>query len=84
MLLESNVFTELVKNRIDEIRFWRTQDKAEIDFIIQPSLALEVKLNQKSFRLSSYRNFITHYPEINLMPVTLEHDNFLDILDICC
>lgn len=64
-IFETVVFNELCyKYSIENINFWRTQDKKEIDFIIQTEnqkIAIEVKYkNQKvnfgSF-LSSYKDF---------------------------
>jgi len=62
---------------VDDIRFWRTQKKQEVDFIIQESRAYEVKYSKKAFNPSKYRYFEKKYPNI---PLDLIHlDNVLEI-----
>lgn len=41
---ETSIFNEILKKRLWKINFWRTQDKKEIDFIIN-DFPYEVKLN---------------------------------------
>ena len=52
----------------DNIRFWRTQKKHEVDFIVKDSFghaqAIEVKYNKETLRLTKYAYFQKHYPEI--------------------
>jgi len=63
--LESLAFRQFL-NRfpVDDIKFWRTQDKNELDFVIQESLAFEVKATPESFSLAKYSNFISKNPDI--------------------
>jgi predicted AAA+ superfamily ATPase len=71
-LLENAVFRQL-RERLadDEIRFWRTIQKHEVDFIIEEKQAYEVKTNLKQFKLHEYKSFFTSYPHIPLSLVTL-------------
>ena len=54
----------------DNIKFWRTPKKQEIDFIISDLMgnfkAIEVKFNIKNFRTGKYKLFKEHYPKIPL------------------
>ena len=54
----------------DNIRFWRTTDKNEVDFIIlEPNFkikAYEVKYNPKSIKYSKYNKFNTIYKNAGL------------------
>jgi len=61
-----NLVFKLLHDREDmkSINFWRTQDKNEVDFIIDKQFALEVKFNGNKFSLSSYKQFIKSYPGI--------------------
>ena len=50
-LLENAVYCFLIQHFSDEdIRFWRTQDKHEVDFIIAGRFALEVKYSGHQYR----------------------------------
>ena len=81
MLLENHIFSELTKMKIEDIKFWRTQDKNEIDFIVNESLAFEVKSNKKQFKPKQYSKFRKLYPEIPLRLITIFDDEELDGLD---
>jgi len=63
-----NLFRE--KLSVGSIKFWRTQKKQEIDFIISDfvanSEAIEVKFNKENFKVSKYNFFRERYPEIAL------------------
>ncbi len=51
---------------IEEIRFWRTTEKKEVDFVLpmqNPPLAIEVKKNSVQAKLSKYKTFTNAYPE---------------------
>ena len=74
-------FKELVKSGIEDIRFWRTQDKKEIDFIVNNSHAFEIKSNPASFKKNKYKDFTKNYPDIKLNLVTLKDQTCLAILD---
>jgi hypothetical protein len=71
--LESLAFRQFL-NRfpLDDIKFWRTQDKNELDFVIQDRLAFEVKATPESFSLSKYSNFMKKNPGIPVNVVTYD------------
>src|SRR3989338_2835605 len=70
--LENLVFTEFLKrgDSLDNIKYWRTQDKKEVDFIIGRE-AYEIKYNLKR-KASGYKKFIEQYPEIKFSMVSRE------------
>ena len=80
---ENLFFSELYKNSIENIKFWRTQDKHEIDFIIDDKQAFELKLNPRKFNSNRYERFTQAYPQIPLKLVVPEDSEELDILDFC-
>lgn len=65
--LESLVFRRLI-DRInpENIRFWRTADKHEVDFVVGDSWALEAKSSPSSFRPGKYAPFRDSYANIPL------------------
>lgn len=80
-LLENLVFKNLTREyRVDDIRFWRTQNKNEVDFIVGEKHAIEVKANIQSFDPRKYALFVQNYPDIPLECVDLEKS--LNILNL--
>lgn len=72
MLLENAVYRQLIeKNDFDEVRFWRTVQDNEIDFVVGNN-AYEVKLCAERFRKNNYNKFLENYPEIKLSIATLD------------
>ncbi|MFH1428223.1 MAG: ATP-binding protein [Candidatus Margulisiibacteriota bacterium] len=72
-LLENIVFRELLfRNSIEAIKFWRTQNKNEIDFIVNEKQAFEVKFKKSECRESRYNLFKTAYPQIDFSFITYE------------
>ena len=71
--LESLAFRQFL-NRfpVDDIKFWRTQDKNELDFVIQDRLAFEVKATPEGFSLAKYSNFKSKNPNIPVNVVTYD------------
>jgi uncharacterized protein len=65
-LWEQTFFRLLVdKHGVDEIRFWRTADGKEIDFILpnqHPPLAVETKFDKEQLKINKYKTFIEAYP----------------------
>lgn len=63
--LENIAFREFLKTteNVDKIKFWRTQDKKEIDFVID-SQAFEIKFQDKKKGFGQQFNF--YYPAIKL------------------
>lgn len=71
-LLENAVFRQLIENYSeDRIRFWRTIQKHEVDFIVEERQAYEVKTDIREFDMGKYQNFFESYPHIPLSLVTL-------------
>ncbi|MDD5434683.1 MAG: ATP-binding protein [Nitrospira sp.] len=72
-LLENIVFRQLLeKYNADEIKFWRTADKHEVDFILKEEKAIEVKTQLTQFREKDYKTFMELYSAIELEVVTFE------------
>ena len=78
-MLENYVFnrlTDIYDN--DAIRFWRTADKNEVDFVVTTSyrqgLAYEVKLNCKPAKITSQKKFINAYPSYPLKVISYNID----------
>ncbi len=73
---ETSIFSEFVKNYGREnIRFWRTQDKKEIDFIVMnrnKPVPVEVKINAASLKYTALRYFNKKYNPEKLFCISLE------------
>lgn len=71
-LLENAAFRQLIeKYDSSDIKFWRTIQQNEIDFILKDKEALEVKVNPEQFREKSYKIFLENYKDIPLSIVSL-------------
>ena len=71
-LLENYFFRLFLEEKYpDEIKFWRTTEGQEIDFIIDDN-AYEIKINKKIFKPSKYKLFQKKYPQIKLSLIDLE------------
>lgn len=72
--LENIAFKEFLgmKKRVEEIRFWRTQDKKEVDFIIDNN-AYEIKYNLQNIKEKKYEAFKKTYPQINFKYLTFNN-----------
>jgi uncharacterized protein len=82
-LLENYIFNRLRDlNGIDAIRFWRTTDQHEIDFIVQKEpqkgKAVEVKVTCDRVKSSTYQRFKEQYP--NFPVETISHNIHKDCL----
>jgi len=80
-LLENAVFKqfrELFEK--DQLKFWRTAQKNEVDFIVNKKKAFEVKVNSNSFNKAKYKKFFELYPNIDLSIISIDKksDKFLD------
>lgn len=70
-LLE-NYFINQLKNQYsrEQLKFWRTADKQEVDIVIEESFgqgqAYEVKWNKRNFKPTKYKKFATTYPTFPL------------------
>ncbi|MFH1838169.1 MAG: ATP-binding protein [Candidatus Kuenenbacteria bacterium] len=84
LLLENAVFNELnfyLRNSLAKIRFWRTKQKAEVDFVLVKGnqlLPIEVKytLNKPNIP-SSLKHFIEKYQPVQAFVVNLSINNCL-------
>lgn len=79
-LIENLVFKNLLTiYNFDDIKFWRTQNKNEVDFILeQDKKAIEVKFNINKFNIKKYKLFIETYKEYKLECIDFE--NSLELL----
>ncbi len=54
----------------EQLRFWRTTEQQEIDFVVETSFgegkAFEVKWNKQSFKPEKLRKFTDNYPSFSL------------------
>ncbi|OGC13423.1 hypothetical protein A3J90_08165 [candidate division WOR-1 bacterium RIFOXYC2_FULL_37_10] len=68
ILMENAVFRWLLDKNgdVDKIKFWRTIQHNEVDFIVSDKEAYEVKSNETLINLSKYRSFSELYPEISI------------------
>lgn len=64
---ENQVFRLLLDHYgADAVRFWRTSDGKEVDFVLPdvlPPLAVEVKKSEAQARPGRYKSFVQAYPE---------------------
>jgi uncharacterized protein len=79
-LLENYVYNRLTNiYDKDSIRFWRTTDNKEIDFIVTDSfnegMAYEVKMNFRNFNLASKKKFAANYPDYRFQAVSYDTYN---------
>ncbi len=81
--LENIFFSEVVKSGVEDIRFWRTQDKKEVDFILDEKSAFEIKIQASKFKHNKYKKFAETYPGISLQPVVLKDESCLEVMDFC-
>ncbi len=70
-LIENYVFLQLRnKYATDEIRFWRTADGNEVDFVVstqfEKGFALECKFEERNFNIKKYSKFTEGYPNFPL------------------
>lgn len=67
-LLENGIFRQLIdKYGWENVKFWRTSAKKEVDFILEKErLAYEVKTDMAHLKKTKYREFIKQYPDFKL------------------
>jgi len=74
VLLENYIFRLLLDHyKEEDIKFWRTQKKQEVDFIIGNQLAYEVKYSEHLFQDKKYDYFREKYPDIPLQLIHSEN-----------
>lgn len=76
-LLENFVFIRLRQQYgTDSLRYWRTADGNEVDFIVEDTLytgkAYEVKYNDTQYKPSKFKKFMNAYSGFPLRPVSFE------------
>ncbi len=71
--LENIVFKKLLKNnQIQDIQFRRTQNKNEVDFVVEGKKAYEVKSSTGNMNPIKYKLFQHEYPNISFNFIDLE------------
>lgn len=76
-LLENFIYCHLIrKYSIEQIRFWRTSENYEVDFIVEESFgkgfALEIKWNNQKPHKKGFQKFIEAYPEFPIYQSGIE------------
>lgn len=73
-LFENLVFRNLLNSfSVYDIKFWRTQNKNEVDFILErEKKAYEVKVNLDRFQEKKYKLFIESYRDFTFEAIDLE------------
>jgi len=75
-LWEQTVFRMLADRfGLDSIRFWRTSDGNEIDFILpheNPPKAIEAKFDERMAKIKKYQLFMDTYPQFNFQFATMQ------------
>lgn len=78
-MFETSIFSELLKKyKKENIYFWRTQDKKEIDFIIkdkQSVIPIEAKINNIHFSKTSMNYFVNNYKTPDNYCISLTGNN---------
>lgn len=70
-LLENAVLRQLLeRHNLEEIKYWRTIQKKEVDFVVGENQAYEVKSQLRNLKIKNYQLFGQSYPEIRLNFVT--------------
>ena len=64
-LLENGVYRELLNYYdFEDIRFWRSAQGSEIDFIVNENKAIEVKVNPKDFNPKRFKDVLENYTDL--------------------
>jgi len=79
-LLENYVYQRLIQIYPQEdIKFWRTADGNEVDFVVSSDYkngkAFEVKSSSIDFKPAKYKKFSENYPNINLSLISYNRRN---------
>lgn len=63
-LLENQTLQQLLKHYNDyDVKYWRTTEQNEVDFVLKDNKALEIKFKQSEFKESKYKLFRSNYQE---------------------
>ena len=83
MLLENFVYNQLrIKHDAYNLKYWRTADGNEVDFIIEEQFntgyAMEVKWDSNNFKQNKYKKFINAYPNFPLSCIDFYNNEILN------
>ena len=86
-VLENYVFLRLNElYRQEDIKFWRTADQKEVDFLVSESLekniAYEVKFNTSGIKTSKYKTFLKTYPEFDFQFIEYTKSNYPNTIPV--
>ena len=72
-LLENALFRQIIeKNYFEDVKFWRTIQKQEVDFVVDEKFAFEVKAQPNRFKEKNYKKFLENYPQIKFSIVSFD------------
>lgn len=72
-LLENALFRQIIeKNYFDDVKFWRTIQKQEVDFVVDEKFAFEAKAQPDKFKEKNYKKFLENYPKIKFSIVSFD------------
>ena len=72
-LLENALFRQFLERYyFEDIKFWRTIQKNEIDFVVEERFAFEVKVQPERFKRKNYKVFFENYPKIKFSLVSFD------------
>ncbi|MFH1412966.1 MAG: ATP-binding protein [bacterium] len=75
-LLENAVFIQFKEMfEKDKLKYWRTPQKNEVDFIVNQEKAFEVKASIGNFKKSKYKKFNELYNDIDLSIISIDKKN---------
>lgn len=68
ILRENQTFQQLLKHyKEEDIKYWRTTEQNEVDFVLKDKKALEVKFKQEEFKESKFKLFRSVYDEYQFL-----------------
>jgi predicted AAA+ superfamily ATPase len=78
-LFENLIHNILRDKNIESVKYWRTADGNEVDFVIETSFnqgyAIEAKWNAENYKASTYKKFTENYPNLPLKLMSMEFSN---------
>lgn len=75
ILLENQTLQQLLQHYKDyDVRYWRTTEQNEVDFILKDKKALEIKFQQAEFKESKYKLFRSIYQEHEFMVASFKKE----------
>ena len=74
-LLENQTLQQLlVHYREQDVKYWRTTEQNEVDFVLKDKKALEIKFKQEEFKESKYKLFRSVYEEYPLLVASFKKE----------